>query len=358
MNKKKIKFWVLTTFITLILASGSITAYASSSQSVVLPPLQSGGDVISAINGYRAAYGLPQLSTNAILTSTAQAQANYQASIQTVTHTGPGGSTARDRAISAGYNPLYLSEIIYGGWDATTNTALTWWQNSTVHNNVMLSSNYTEIGAGVAVSGDSVYFTAVLASPSGSPLPTQSSPISTNSNDDSVTAPVAVPVQKATPQADGSIIHIVQEGQTLWTIEAVYGLESGTLRELNELPSYPYVFPGDELIIRTAGSYALEETPGSISETEEPDSATKGNTKTVLGTPFSYVDPAKVTPTAPIVITKPVRTTTVPTNASSKGLLQGNSTAKTLVIAALIILIIVLIGSMFLQKPPDKPVDN
>ncbi|MEJ2758646.1 MAG: CAP domain-containing protein, partial [Anaerolineales bacterium] len=142
---KSLKIWIIAALLVTLLSTGTVEASAS-------PPL-SGGEVISAINGYRAAFGLSQLSTNAILTSAAQSQADYQASIQTVTHTGPGGSTARDRAIALGYNPLYLSEIIYGGWNATVSTALTWWQNSTVHNNVMLSSNYTEIGAGIAVSG-------------------------------------------------------------------------------------------------------------------------------------------------------------------------------------------------------------
>ncbi|MEJ2759768.1 MAG: hypothetical protein P8046_14915, partial [Anaerolineales bacterium] len=78
------------------------------------------------------------------------------------------------------------------------------------------------------------------------------------------------------------------------------------------------------------------------------------NRKIAIGTPFSYVDSAKVTPTAPVIITRPARATLESTTTST-GIFQGNSTAKTMIIAALIILIIVLIGSMFLQKPTDKP---
>ncbi|MCB2180015.1 LysM peptidoglycan-binding domain-containing protein [bacterium] len=365
MNIQKTNKWLIAVILMLILGVSTKNVTASTNNS---PLLQSGGDVIAAINGYRAAYGLAQLSTNAILTSVAQSQANYQASIDTVTHTGAGGTTARDRAAAAGYNDgniLYLSEIIYGGWDATVSTALTWWQNSSIHNSVMLAERYTEIGAGVAVSGNTVYFTAVLATPSGTTSSSSAYPTTSSSSSgeesgttDNTAADVAVviPVQMATPQADGSIVHEVQEGQTIWTIEAVYGLESGTLQQYNDLPSYPYVFPGDLLIIRPAGSYEAEGTT-TPNETTVGTPSDKTSNPQVIGTPFSYVDPAQVTPTPPIVITKPVKATaTSPTDGINQaGFFAGNSTAKTIVIIALLILVVVLIGSMFLQKPPEKP---
>lgn len=357
------KKWLVAAILLLALATVPMDVAASTNNS---PLFQSGGDVISAINGYRSAYGLAQLSTNAILTSIAQSQANYQASISTVTHTGAGGTTARDRAIAAGYsngNITYLSEIIYGGMNATVSGALTWWQNSSVHNSVMLADRYTEIGAGVAVSGSTIYFTAVLATPGGSSSSTSSTTSSSNTGENSDTSTntttMVMPVQIATPQADGSIIHEVLEGQTIWTIEAVYELEPGTLQELNDLPSYPYVFPGDLLVIRPAGS-TNSETEASPNETTEANQTSAANTKQVIGTPFSYVDPAQVTPTAPIVITKPARTTATSSTegVTQAGLFSGNSSAKTIVIIALLVLVVVLIGSMFLQKPPEKPTDH
>lgn len=353
--KLMLKQWIIFGLLAITIAVSTPSVSASHAAA----PQQSGAEVISAINGYRAAYGLASLSTNALLTSLAQGQADYQASISTVTHTGPGGSTARDRALAAGYNMIYLSEIIYGGWNATVADALTWWQNSSLHNSIMLQSKYTEIGAGVAVSGDTVYYTAVIATPSGSSgavvLPTTSSgEPSTGEFPTSEPVTVVMPVQLATPQADGAIIHVVQEGQTIWTIEAVYGLEPGTLQKLNEIESYPYVFPGDELVIRPAGSIDAEDAP---TDAEESPSPTSSYEKPSIGTAFSYTDPNQVTPTPPVVITKPAHTTApvVSDNTSQSGFLQGNSTAKTIVIAALIVLIVVMIGSMFLQKPPEKP---
>jgi uncharacterized protein YkwD len=130
------------------------------SQSASSSPLDIGSfsaaEVIAQINNYRAQNGLPAYSINSALMVSAQAQSDYQASITTVTHTGLGGSRPRDRAYAAGYgngSTIWVSEIIYGGYQATVNVAMGWWKTSQIHNDTMLSSNYQEIGTGVSSSG-------------------------------------------------------------------------------------------------------------------------------------------------------------------------------------------------------------
>jgi hypothetical protein len=153
-------------------------------------------------------------------------------------------------------------------------------------------------------------------------------------------------VQIATPQADGSVIHVVQQGQTIWTIEAIYELIPGTLRELNDIPSYPYVFPGDELLIRPA-SEAIE--------TPAPIQADETNQKVALGTPFSYSKRIDATPTGTITIMKPTRAAAgmenrEPAANDSDNSAPQSSAARYSAIAALLILAAVMIGSMFYQK--------
>ena len=346
--------------LTLVLIGMPVKASASSLDKEALAPLTSGSDVINAINAYRNQNGLSQLAVNSLLSSLAQGQADYQASIQTITHTGPGGTSPQDRAAAAGYsggNFFYLSEIIYGGTNAGINDAMTWWKNSSLHNSVMLAARYTEIGAGIAYSGDRAFFTAVLGGPtnSGSANPGGSgtgdgsgSGSSLNSTDASF---LVSPVQKATPEADGSVIHIVQQGQTIWTIEAIYELEPGTLQELNEIPSYPYVFPGDELLIRPASE--ADETPS-------PPQTDDTNQKVVLGTPFSYTKNNEATPTGTITIMKPTRAAAeVQEPISSYSDTPAKSfTAKYTAIAALLILAAVMIGSMFIKKTKPTTENN
>jgi LysM repeat protein len=62
--------------------------------------------------------------------------------------------------------------------------------------------------------------------------------------------PAAVPVVKSTPGPDGSIVHEVQPGQTAWTIAAVYGVDLADLVRINHLGPHAVVRPGDRIIVR------------------------------------------------------------------------------------------------------------
>lgn len=66
------------------------------------------------------------------------------------------------------------------------------------------------------------------------------------------TVEVIIPVEVSTPQPDGSIIHIVQQGQALLHIASAYGVELSELLGLNGLTPTSVIFPGDELIIKLA----------------------------------------------------------------------------------------------------------
>ncbi len=121
--------------------------------------------LIGAVNQLRAANGLPPLQVNSILMSIAQGHSNYQASIGSVTHTGPGGSRPRDRAAAAGYGgggTIFISENIAGGANLSVSEVISWWQGDAPHLNTMLGSQYVDVGAGVAVSGNYVYYLSLI----------------------------------------------------------------------------------------------------------------------------------------------------------------------------------------------------
>ncbi|GAB4399526.1 MAG: hypothetical protein OHK0052_23050 [Anaerolineales bacterium] len=103
--------------------------------------------------------------------------------------------------------------------------------------------------------------------------------------------PAAVPVSLATPAADGSIVHIVQQGQTLWAVAAIYQIPLDDLLILNGLNQNSFVFPGDKLIIRPP----YTPTP-TLSPTPAPPTPTR--TPTVTPTPPPTYTPAPTfTPT-------------------------------------------------------------
>lgn len=217
-------------------------------ESLPRPRLATAYELIDAVNAYRAQNGLPAYAVSSILMGTAQNQADYMASTGTVTHTGPGGSSYSDRLRAAGYSAVFRSEnIISGspsasGWDLVNSPA---WADS-LHQHTMLSPDLCEIGAGVAVSGGRGYYVIDCACPSGSGS-SSSVPGATSVGGGGI-VPTQVTVIPNTPKPDGSVTHLVQPGETLWSLAITYKTTIAELKAINRLTS-DNIYPGDTLII-------------------------------------------------------------------------------------------------------------
>jgi len=68
------------------------------------------------------------------------------------------------------------------------------------------------------------------------------------------TAIPVIPIEVATPAPDGSITHIVQQGQTLSGIAAAYQITLQEVLALNGLDLNSVIHPGDELLIKPASA--------------------------------------------------------------------------------------------------------
>lgn len=276
----------------------------------------------------------------------AQGQSDYQASIGTVTHNGPGGTRPRDRAYAAGYGDgaiIFVSEIIYGGYTATVSTAMEWWKGSPIHNDTMLASTYQEIGAGVATDGTWTYFTAEMAYVAGGVAPTAESGSSQPSGGIPV---IVIPVVVAEPQADGSVVHIVRTGQTLWAISAVYEVPLADILALNGLPENPVIYPGNEIIISPAPSQTETPTP------------TASYTAAAL-TPTRTSQPSRTPPPAtPLAALNQPGSSDDQVDANPAALEESNasdnSTIRWIVIIAVVGIFIIFAGSMFLPKIEEQ----
>jgi LysM repeat protein len=66
------------------------------------------------------------------------------------------------------------------------------------------------------------------------------------------TAIAVVPFVTTTPNPDGSIVHVVQQGQTLIGIATVYGVQLIDLLERNGLTMDSIILPGDNILIKRA----------------------------------------------------------------------------------------------------------
>ena len=215
-------------------------------------------DLVDEVNRRRLAAGLYPYKVNDALMSSAQAHSEYQAAIGNITHTGVGGTRPVDRAIAADYGggaQVFVTENIYGGTNTSPAGPVSWWiADGGWHYEGVLSSRYQDVGAGAASVGDYTYYTLDVGIIAGeAPPPNQSQPSPPLGSTQSVstpTPPKAKPVKKATTLSDGSIIHVVEQGQTLWTIAAIYDVPLKEILKLNKLTENSFVFPGDKVIVQ------------------------------------------------------------------------------------------------------------
>lgn len=246
-------------------------------------------EVLAEINAYRAANGLAPLVENQYLNISSQNHVNWMVETGNYGHVGIDGSSSTDRAIAAGYgggSNVRVTENWARGYDMTASEVVYQsWATSSVHNSQMLTTSYNEFGAGVALDGDGmtvyvVNFGIVI----GGSIPTQSP----NPTAGGTQVPYIQPIVTSTPNPDGSVIHIVKYGETLWTIVDAYGISMADLLALNGLTEDDAIFPDQELLIIPA-NLTLDETPqttgtpgGTATPTPKP-SPTK--TRTPLPSP-------------------------------------------------------------------------
>jgi uncharacterized protein YkwD len=256
--------------------------------------LDSASDLIAEVNALRKANGLAAYKINAALMFAAQKHSDYQASIHQGTHTGAGGSSPGGRATSAGYGEgarTFVVENIAWGSNMSAQRAVVIWQGDSPHLNTMLSPDFQDAGVGVASDGNTVYFTLDVGYVSGNAAPTAQAG-ATNTPLTTPTTPKPTgewisPIRVATALPDGSIFHVVESGQSLYSIADMYQIPIEELLENNNLTLDSLIFPGDRLMIRPVQA-TLTPTP---SETIPPPTATP----TSISSPTSK--PTQVPPT-------------------------------------------------------------
>ncbi|NPV75128.1 MAG: LysM peptidoglycan-binding domain-containing protein [Anaerolineae bacterium] len=268
-------------------------------------------NLIAAINNLRNANGLPALQINNALMSAAQLHSQYQASIGSWSHTGSGGSSETDRALAAGYgsgDSVICDEAVAVAQAATTVDYIVnvIWNDYQHRNLVLLNSRFSDIGAGAAIGSDGlVYYTVDHCTTGGSQ--TVASPAATavtrGSAAPSPSAEVIKTVVAATPLENGSIVHIVEAGQTLWSIATAYGQTTDQLAALNGLPTpNPVIYVGQKLLVRPAFTPTLTPT---ITITPRPATRTPRPTFTPQPTRPTRTATLEPTPTSQPLVTLP-----------------------------------------------------
>ena len=223
-------------------------------------------DLINLINGMRSANGLGALSVDSALRACAQSTAETMAASNMTWHIG----NVAGRASSFGYNnynTCFATEnFTMGPASMSISEVAASWADAT-HMIPATSSSYCHIGAGVASAGNGlVYYVVQAAYPAGSngcgyAKGTASGSAGNSGTSVGGSASYIQAIVTSTPNENGSLIHTVQEGQSLWAISQAYDVTIEDIQAWNKMYNSTALSLGQELYIPSKDEAGHTPTP-------------------------------------------------------------------------------------------------
>jgi LysM repeat protein len=249
------RFWMLIPL--LLLTLNLLPSEQAGVRPVYFSPNFTALELIDKVNDLRASKNLPPYKSNSILMTIAQAQADYIADGGVITHFNADGVPPFRRAIKAGYSVagdlsqggLFLENIASGS-GLTVSDVIDIWQADTEDSETMISVDLNDAGVGMAVLNDVTCY--VLDAGASAPEAVASTTVTPLSG----TQPAVVVIN--TPLEDGTVYHLVQSNEVLWSIAINYNTTVEDLKKLNRF-STNEIFEGQKIIIRKPA--AVTRTP-------------------------------------------------------------------------------------------------
>jgi LysM repeat protein len=280
---------VLRCLVFLVLLTGFFSPVKNvSAESAPNPPAAKPGakaartdvtayDLIIAMNTLRVSYGNSALIEDPIIDAVAQSTAEIMAANKMSSHIGD----VSGRLKAAGYGggaAVQGTENFAVGSTFTIDEIMAVWSDA-AHMLPVTNSGYCNVGAGIAKSADGLtYYVLQAGFVSGKSCGAYTSTGATVAQNGETTigsvSQVIVPVQVATPDESGKIYHVVQAGQSFWSIAIAYKLTVKDLQTWNNLDSSSTLQTGQKLFIpsaNTAGYFTPTPVGMFTTSTPEPD---------------------------------------------------------------------------------------
>lgn len=301
----------------------------------------SAGDVIATVNALRANKGLAPYTIDSGMMAYAQEHADYMARNDRGTHQHSDGSMPSDRGVS---------ENVASGTVGMMSAAFivnTIWADP-VHMNTMIGYTGGLIGVGVSSNGTNEYISLDVL-PSGR-VGSSGSSSGAGGSRQATSAPVVLIAQvvTATPRPDGSVVHVVGYGQSLWQIAITYGVKIDDIRALNGLlAGSTTIYEGQKLVIFPAGSVTQQPspaptaTPAAVSPTPRPTATSRLPT----AAPTAVARSKQIATLAPSRTAAPTPTNTPAASFLDRFDLDFTSILVGLVFGAAVILFVVFLLS-------------
>jgi LysM repeat protein len=233
-------------------------------------------ELILAMNTLRVSYGNPALIEDPILNAVAQYTAQVMADNQMSWHIGD----VRGRIAAAGYGSggtVWATENFAVGNMSIDQIMAAW--ADLEHMRPAVTAAYCHIGAGIATANGKTYYILQAAYVSGQACGSISSgggggsSGSTGGSNPNPVSQLIIPVKIATPDAAGNIYHVVQAGQSFWSIAIAYQITIADLEAWNNQTREIPLTTGQKLFIpgKNTVGYATPTPKGMISRSA-PDS--------------------------------------------------------------------------------------
>lgn len=263
--------------LTILAVGAGLLSPASPAQASQAEPAQpqivSAYELIIAMNTLRVSYGHPALIEDPTINAVAQYTAQVMADNQMSWHIGD----VRGRIAAAGYGSggtVWATENFAVG-NMSIDQIMAAWADPD-HMRPAVTAAYCHIGAGVATANGKTYYVlqaayvggqacGSISSSGGGSGSTQSGSGGSTSGVNPVSQ-LIIPVKIATPDAEGKIFHVVQAGQSFWSIAIAYQITIADLETWNNLTRDTPLTTGQKLFIpgkNTAG-YATPTPQGMI----------------------------------------------------------------------------------------------
>ena len=235
------------------------------------PPTQvSAYELIIAMNTLRVSNGLPALIEDPIVNAVAQSTAQIMAANNMSWHIGD----VRGRLAGAGYGAgatVWATEnFAVGGAGTGIDSIMATWADPD-HMRPAVNPDYCHVGAGVAQASNGRYYYILQAAyvsgqECGGLSPSTSGGTSGEGDVPNPVAQLIVPVKIAAPDENGEIYHVVQAGQSFWSIAIAYQITINDLETWNNLSRNTPLQNGQRLFIpgKDTAGYATPTPYGMI----------------------------------------------------------------------------------------------
>ncbi len=250
-------------------------AQETTPEALVLP---TPAEIIEAVNALRISYGIPPLAVHPVLMEIAQTEVNGIASGYGG-HWRPAGMSLGQWMMSLGYplsGDLSLDGYRSENWVAagTAQDAINAWLGDDLHINTMLSTERSDIGAGVTTDGEQIFVVIETA------LQTRSGQLQSNayptltalagapansstSYSDDGSSQYMLPIALNTAMPSGDVFHEVKYGQTLWSIAINYHTTIRQIQQWNNLQSN-VINEGQKLLVIKGATQPAPESASSL----------------------------------------------------------------------------------------------